>query len=98
MGIVYRGERVGIGRPVVVKFLHAVLSETPGIVDRFEREARATARLNHPNCVALVDYGIEEGSPYLVMEYAEGKTLADLLDFGALGGRRSVHIAKQVLA
>ena len=98
MGIVYRGERVGIGRPVVVKFLHAVLAETPGIVDRFEREARATARLNHPNCVALVDYGIEEGSPYLVMEYAEGKTLADLLDFGALGGPRSVHIAMQVLA
>ena len=98
MGVVYRGERVGIGRPVVVKFLHAVLSEQPGIVDRFEREARATARLNHPNCVALVDYGIEDGSPYLVMEYAEGKTLADLLDFGPLAARRSVHIAKQVLA
>jgi eukaryotic-like serine/threonine-protein kinase len=98
MGIVYRAERVGIGRPVVVKFLHTVLSDTPGIVDRFEREARATALLNHPNCVALVDYGLEDGAPYLVMEYVEGKTLADLLDFGALSPRRSVHIAKQVLA
>jgi serine/threonine-protein kinase len=98
MGIVYRGERVGIGRPVVVKFLHTVLSEQPGIVDRFEREARATARLNHPNCVALVDYGIEEGAPYLVMEYAEGKTLADLLDAGALPPRRAAQIAIQVLA
>jgi serine/threonine-protein kinase len=98
MGIVYKGERVGIGRPVVVKFLHAILSDTPGIVDRFEREARATARLNHPNCVALVDYGIEENTPYLVMEYAEGKTLADLLDHGALAPRRAVRIARQVLA
>jgi serine/threonine-protein kinase len=98
MGIVYRGERVGIGRPTVIKFLHTVLSDTPGIVDRFEREARATAKLNHPNCVALVDYGIEESQPYLVMEYAEGKTLADLLDFGALPPRRAVRIARQVLA
>src|SRR5437764_7177942 len=98
MGVVYKGERVGIGRPVVVKFLHAVLSDQPGIVDRFEREARATALLNHPNCVALVDYGIENGQPYLVMEYAEGKTLADLLDFGALVPRRAVHIARQILA
>jgi serine/threonine-protein kinase len=98
MGIVYKGERVGIGRPVVVKFLHTVLSDTPGIVDRFEREARATAKLNHPNCVALVDYGIEESQPYLVMEYAEGKTLADLLDTGSLPPRRAVRIARQVLA
>jgi serine/threonine-protein kinase len=97
MGVVYRAERVGIGRPVVVKFLHTVLTEQPGIVDRFEREARATARLNHPNCVALIDYGIEEGSPYLVMEFAEGKTLADLLDFGALSPRRAVRVAIQVL-
>ncbi|HEX8951707.1 MAG TPA: serine/threonine-protein kinase, partial [Polyangia bacterium] len=98
MGVVYKGERVGIGRPVVVKFLHAVLSDKPGIVDRFEREARATARLNHPNCVALVDFGIDEGAPYLVMEYVEGKTLADLLDHGAVRPERAVEIARQLLA
>ena len=98
MGVVYKGERVGIGRPVVVKFLHAVLSDKPGIVDRFEREARATARLNHPNCVALVDFGIDEGAPYLVMEYVEGKTLADLLDHGAVTPERAVEIARQILA
>ena len=98
MGVVYKGERVGIGRPVVVKFLHAVLSDKPGIVDRFEREARATARLNHPNCVALVDFGIDEGAPYLVVEYVEGQTLADLLDHGAVRPERAVHIARQILA
>src|SRR3954453_11594186 len=98
MGVVYKGERVGIGRPVVVKFLHAVLSDKPGIVDRFEREARATARLNHPNCVALVDFGIDDSTPYLVMEFAEGETLSDILDHGALNPRRAVRIARQVLA
>src|SRR3954463_1478622 len=98
MGVVYKGERVGIGRPVVIKFLHAVLSDKPGIVDRFEREARATARLNHPNCVALVDFGIDEGSPFLVMDYVEGQTHADLLDRGPVAAIRSVRIARQVLA
>jgi eukaryotic-like serine/threonine-protein kinase len=97
MGVVYKGERVGIGRAIVVKFLHAVLSDKPGIVDRFEREARATARLNHPNCVALVDFGIDDSSPYLVMEYVEGKTLADLLDYGAIPPERAVHIILQIL-
>ena len=98
MGVVYKGERVGIGRPVVIKFLHAVLSDKPGIVDRFEREARATARLNHPNCVALVDFGIDEGAPYLVMEFVEGKTLADLLDHGPVKPERAAEIARQILA
>jgi serine/threonine-protein kinase len=98
MGVVYRAERVGIGRPVVVKFLHAMLSEKAGIVDRFEREARATAILNHPNCVALVDFGLDEGAPFLVMEYAEGRTLADLLDDGPLRPARAVKIIMQVLA
>src|SRR5439155_23583879 len=98
MGVVYKAERVGIGRPVVVKFLHAMLSEKPGIVDRFEREARATARLNHPHCVALVDFGIDEGAPFLVMDYVEGQTLADLLDQGPVSPVRAVKIARQVLA
>jgi serine/threonine-protein kinase len=98
MGIIYVAERVGIGRPVVVKFLHTVLTDRPGIVDRFEREARATARLNHPNCVALVDFGIEDGAPFLVMELVEGQTLADVLDHGALPPARAVRIALQVLA
>jgi serine/threonine-protein kinase len=98
MGVVYRAERVGIERPVVVKFLHAVLTDQPGVVDRFEREARATARLNHPNCVSLVDFGLDDGAPYLVMEYVEGRTLADILDKGPVSPPRALHIARQILA
>ena len=74
-----------------------MLSEKPGIVDRFEREARATARLNHPNCVALVDFGLDDGSPYLVMEYVEGKTLAEC-SITAPSPGRAARIARQVLA
>jgi serine/threonine-protein kinase len=98
MGVVWQAERVGIERPVVVKFLQAVLSERPGAVDRFEREARATARLNHPNCVQLVDFGLDEGQPYLVVEYVEGQTLAGILEHGPLDARRAARIAIQVLA
>jgi serine/threonine-protein kinase len=98
MGVVWQAERVGIERPVVVKFLQAVLSDRPGAVDRFEREARATARLNHPNCVQLVDYGLDEGQPYLVVEFVEGQTLAGLLEHGPLDARRATRIAVQVLA
>ncbi len=98
MGVVWSAERVGIERPVVVKFLQAVLSDRPGAVDRFEREARATARLNHPNCVQLVDFGLDEGQPYLVVEYVEGQTLSELLDHGPLDARRATLICMQVLA
>ena len=98
MGVVWQAERVGIERPVVVKFLQQVLSDRPGAVDRFEREARATARLNHPNCVQLVDFGLDEGQPYLVVEFVEGQTLAEQLDHGPLPAKRAVRIAAQVLA
>ncbi len=98
MGVVYLADRVGIERRVVVKFLHRNLSDTPGAVDRFEREARAMARLNHPNCVSLVDFGLDEGAPYLVMEFVEGGTLADVLDVGPLPPRRALHVIRQVLA
>jgi serine/threonine-protein kinase len=98
MGVVWQAERVGIERPVVVKFLQAVLSDRPGAVDRFEREARATARLNHPNCVQLVDFGLDEGQPYLVVEYVEGQTLSSLLEHGPVDARRAVRIALQVLS
>ena len=98
MGVVWQAERVGIERPVVIKFLQAVLSDRPGAVDRFEREARATARLNHPNCVQLVDFGLDEGQPYLVVEFVEGQTVAEQLDHGPLEPRRAVRIIIQVLA
>ena len=78
-GTVYRAEVVGGGEPVAIK----VLRVDPGARDkerRFEREAMAGAQAEHPNCVAVRDYGaLEDGRPYLVMELVQGRTLAALL-------------------
>jgi len=80
MGSVYRAEHVGIGRQVALKLLHPTLVQNPDVVRRFEREAAAVGRIEHPNCVDVSDFGrLEDGSLYLVMEYLEGKSLGDVL-------------------
>src|SRR5262249_39093376 len=76
MGVVYRGERVQLGRPVAVKFLHPWIAAQKTFLSRFENEARAMSRLGHPNCVSVIDFGVE-GGPYLVMDFVTGKTLRD---------------------
>src|ERR1051326_3265882 len=80
MGGVYRGERIGLDRPVAIKFLGESVVEKPELRGRFEIEARAASRLGHPNCVAVIDFGIENETPYLVMDHALGKTLREILN------------------
>src|SRR5205814_5334597 len=82
MGVVYRGERLQLGRPVAVKFLHPVFAVQKDALRRFDVEARAMSRLGHPHCVSVIDFGVEEGAPYLVMDFVHGKTLRELLDEG----------------
>jgi serine/threonine-protein kinase len=97
MGSVYRGERLGLERPVAIKFLHAAVARDPALVKRFEVEARAMSRLCHPNCVSVIDYGVD-GLPYLVMDLVEGVELRSLIDEGRFAPRRAISIAQQVLA
>ena len=59
MGIVYQGERVQLGRPVAVKFLHPWIAAQKAFLSRFENEAKAMSRLAHPHCVSVIDLGIE---------------------------------------
>ena len=68
-----------LGRPVAIKLLADNLAGDPDFRARFVREARVAARLSHPNVVAVFDTGEEEGRPFIVMEYVEGETLAELL-------------------
>jgi serine/threonine-protein kinase len=96
MGVVYRGERVGLGRPVAVKFLHPWIAAQKTFLSRFENEARAMSRLGHPNCVSVIDFGVE-GGPYLVMDFVTGKTLRDATD-GPQAPARALHIVRQLLA
>ena len=99
MGVVYRAERIGLGKPVAVKFLHRTAALLPDHRVRFEREAAAMSRLTHPNLVSIIDYGSWEGLPYLVMEYHQGSSLRNALDeSGALPPDRAVFVARQMLA
>lgn len=92
MGIVYRATDLDLERPVAVKLLPERLS-SPDARERFLREARAAAALNHPNIIAVHDVGEEQGVPFFVMELVEGQNLsaAPHDDF-----RRVVEIALQI--
>ena len=80
MGRVYRGEHTGIGRAVAIKVLHADLNRNREAAQRFQREALASGRLDHPNIVGVSDFGvIDDGPCYLVMEALEGESLGQRL-------------------
>ncbi|HTJ46375.1 MAG TPA: serine/threonine-protein kinase [Kofleriaceae bacterium] len=99
MGVVYRGERVQLGRPVAIKFLNEGYAATEDGRRRFEVEARAMSRLEHPNCVPVTDFGVDQGSPYLVMDFVSGQNLRQLLVAEwRLEPMRAVAIMRQVLA
>jgi len=98
MGIVYLAERIGLGRRVAVKFLHPEIAAQPQFLMRFEREARAMSRLNHPHCVPVIDFGVVSGAPYIVMEYVTGESLTTLMARGPIAPRRAVQLMRQILA
>jgi serine/threonine-protein kinase len=79
MATVYLGHDSELDRPVAVKVLAESLAGDEAFRRRFLREARVAARLSHPNVVAVYDAGEESGRPYIVMEYVEGRTLAEVL-------------------
>ena len=75
MSTVYLAQDEVLDRPVAVKLLHREISEDTDQLERFRREARAAARLSHPNLVGVIDAGEDESRPYIVFEYVEGQTL-----------------------
>jgi serine/threonine-protein kinase len=97
MGVVYRGERVQLGRQVAVKFLHPWIATQRAFISRFENEAKAMSRLQHPHCVSVIDFGVE-GTPYLVMDFVTGRTLRQVLEGGRLEVGRALALARQLLA
>jgi serine/threonine-protein kinase len=99
MGLVYRATHLGMRRQVAVKILHPSLAASPDVRSRFEREALAVGKVDHPNCVATYDVGrLPDGSLYLAMELLDGKSLADILEHeGQLAPGRALHILGHVL-
>jgi eukaryotic-like serine/threonine-protein kinase len=97
MGSVYRAGRIGLDREVAVKFIDSRIARDASFRRRFEVELRAMGRLKHPNCVSVIDYGVE-ALPYLVMEMVEGQSLRSLLGGGPLPAPRALAITSQLLA
>ena len=79
-GLVYRAKQLNLGSSVALKVLHLNALAQSDTMQRFQREARVTALLSHPNIVAVRDFGVaEQGQPYLVMEFVDGASLAEYL-------------------
>lgn len=97
MAKVFRGTDTVLGRPVAIKVLAPRFSDDASFVQRFRREAQAAARLSNPNVVSVFDTGTDDGVHYIVMEYVEGKTLADYLSGGGrIMPDRAIEIAEAV--
>jgi len=98
MGSVYKAERIPVGKIVAIKFLHASFANDTEFQTRFERETRVMSKLAHPNCVSVLDFGVWEGAPYLVMEHVAGITLRARIDKGPLPVASALAIARQIAA
>ena len=92
MGEVYRAHDERLDRDVAVKVLPSSVAQDTERIARFEREAKAVARLDHPNILAIHDFGTEEGVTYSVTELLEGETLRERLVGGGLGWRKAAEI------
>ncbi|MDQ3365916.1 MAG: serine/threonine protein kinase, partial [Myxococcota bacterium] len=98
MGTVFKARHVKVGRPFAVKVLHPKLLEDHKVAQRFEREAELAGRLHHPNVIGVVDVGeTADGLRYMVMDFAEGKDLGELLEEAPMTPARIIQLTRQLL-
>ena len=98
MGALYRARDTTLDRGVAVKVLNAALVAEPTVAQRFDREALAISRLDHPNCVRVFDAGaMPDGGKFIVMQLLEGRELRDVIAEGPLALERAVDFTLQVL-
>jgi serine/threonine protein kinase len=96
MGAVYRARQPALDRLVALKILPPQTSGDAGFAERFTREARALARLNHPNIVGVHDFGVAGGLHYFVMEYVEGLNLRQVQQAGKLSPCEALKVIPQI--
>jgi serine/threonine-protein kinase len=97
VGAVYLAERVNLGRQVALKLLHRDCSSSNEFVRRFAREARAMSKLQHVNCITILDVGAHQDRPYIVMELVDGRPLSDEIASGVSSPARAVALVRQML-
>src|SRR3954471_13756375 len=96
MGAVYKARQPALDRFVALKILPIANTPDVNFTERFNREARALARLSHPNIVALYEFGIAGGLHHFVMEYVDGTNLRQLEQVGRLSPREALQIIPQI--
>ena len=97
MAVVYKANQISLNRTVAIKVLPRRFSENPEYVQRFYKEGQAAGKLNHPNIVQAIDVGEAGGYHYFVMEFVEGKTIADDISSGHIfGEQEAIEIVIQV--
>ena len=99
MGVVYRGVRTNLDRQVAIKVMHVALPDAMKVRERFEREAHVMARLDHPHCVSIIDFGFHRDKPFVVMELVRGQSLHEMLvEQKRLEIPRAVEVMRQILS
>ena len=98
MGVVYRAERLKLGRIVAIKVLHDSLPSELSSRKRFEIEAMAMAKLEHPHCAAVLDVGLHDDKPFVVMDFVSGEDLKSVIAKGPMPVPRALEIMRQVLS
>lgn len=96
MGHVYKARQKNLGRIVAVKLLSTKLLDDPSFAERFSREARAMAMMNHPNIIAIYDFGCREKYYFLVMEYVDGLNLRQLVQSTHLKPAEAMQLVPQL--
>ena len=96
MGAVYKARQPGLDRLVALKILPSQAAADPGFAERFNREARALAKLSHPNIVTVYDFGQANGLHYLIMEYVDGPNLRQIERTHKLTTRQALNIIPQI--
>lgn len=96
MGVVYKARQVELDRVVALKIIRPGIGGGANFEERFQREARALATLNHPNIITVFDFGRKDGLFYFIMEYVDGTNLRHLERSGELSPQEALQIVPQI--